>query len=368
MTNLSVFYSWQSDLPNNTNRRFIQEALERAVKQLKQEIAIEFVVDRDTWGIAGVPNIAESILDKIRQTSVFVADVSITNRDKKPSPNPNVIFETGYALATLGEKQVITVCNTAFGTVEELPFDLRFRRAITYKCSPSSNEKAAVRKTLADLLKAAIELALPSPIKLMLDQRLEPPALQLSEARRMAFNVPVLPLLPAERFWLELMYKEFNSGLRTPPHKLRRTYRAELGSSFDPATIDARLLAHIKNSHPKRYDITLLGIANVDPDTDWLWKSHLLLSYIKQLIRTDPSIDRLSVSSMAKEIRLTTHEVSLILSIAPGTKFAQAGGGPMQNHYLTEYFLLNIGAESTFKFYESYEDIGKELWRFFSHG
>jgi hypothetical protein len=43
-----VFYSWQSDLPNRTNRGLIQSALEKAARELRSDesIAVEPVVDR----------------------------------------------------------------------------------------------------------------------------------------------------------------------------------------------------------------------------------------------------------------------------------------------------------------------------------
>jgi len=36
-----IFYSWQSDLPNATNRGFIQEALERAARNIRSVTAFE---------------------------------------------------------------------------------------------------------------------------------------------------------------------------------------------------------------------------------------------------------------------------------------------------------------------------------------
>jgi hypothetical protein len=54
-----VFYSWQSDLPNATNRGFIGQALEAAAKALKNDdsLQVEPVIDRDTTGVPGSPNI-----------------------------------------------------------------------------------------------------------------------------------------------------------------------------------------------------------------------------------------------------------------------------------------------------------------------
>jgi hypothetical protein len=47
----SIFYSWQSDLPNNKNRGFIQSCLEKAVADMQEEkIHLEVAIDRDTQG------------------------------------------------------------------------------------------------------------------------------------------------------------------------------------------------------------------------------------------------------------------------------------------------------------------------------
>src|SRR3990167_5443512 len=97
-----VFYSWQSDLPNATNIGFIQLALENAAAAIASDdtVAVEPVVDRDTQGVAGAPDIASTIFAKITAADIFVADVSIINRPKKgrPTPNPNVLIELGYAM------------------------------------------------------------------------------------------------------------------------------------------------------------------------------------------------------------------------------------------------------------------------------
>ncbi len=89
-----VFYSWQSDTPNATNRSFILKALEDAAKEIARDdsIKVEPVVDRDTWGVAGSPDIGATILDKIKTADVVVADVTIINSGSaaRLMPNPNV--------------------------------------------------------------------------------------------------------------------------------------------------------------------------------------------------------------------------------------------------------------------------------------
>lgn len=157
-----VFYSWQSDLPNACNRGFIQKALEDAAATIKADdtVEIEPVVDRDTLGVPGAPDIASTIFSKITVADVFVADVSITGRgEKRATPNPNVLIELGYALKALGHERVIPVFNCAFGKIQELPFDLRNRRVLTYDMSVDQ-ERGPERKLLEKQLDAAIRSAL----------------------------------------------------------------------------------------------------------------------------------------------------------------------------------------------------------------
>lgn len=132
----TIFYSWQSDLPNNTNRSFIQQALEKAAKAIRndQDLTVDPVIDRNTAGVPGSPDISSTILGKIDACQVFVCDVSIINSEAgnqtRLSPNPNVLIELGYAIGVLGSDRVIMVMNSAFGIREQLPFDLRLKRVI----------------------------------------------------------------------------------------------------------------------------------------------------------------------------------------------------------------------------------------------
>jgi len=157
-----VFYSWQSDLPNATNRGFIQQALEQAVKSIASDesLSVEPVIDRDTSGVPGSPEIARTIFNKIGRAAVFVADVSIINRAERgtgrPTPNPNVLVELGYALHALGPTRVLLVLNAAYGEPEQLPFDLRMRRTIAYCMPEKAFSRSAERKKLEKGLSVAL--------------------------------------------------------------------------------------------------------------------------------------------------------------------------------------------------------------------
>jgi hypothetical protein len=108
-----IFYSWQSDLPNSINRGFIGAALEKAAKIIRQDgsLEVEPVIDRDTLGVPGSPDIKETIFKKITQTKIFVGDVSIINQGQpcRPTPNPNVLIELGYAMKALDFERIILV-------------------------------------------------------------------------------------------------------------------------------------------------------------------------------------------------------------------------------------------------------------------
>ena len=141
----TVFYSWQSDLANKLNRSFIEDALEKAAKNFSKDesFSLSAVVDRDTLGIPGSPSIVEAITSKIAKSDVFVCDISIINStsEGRPTPNPNVLYELGYASSILGWDRIIMIQNIAFGGIDKLPFDLRGRRVVQYYLDETTEKK-----------------------------------------------------------------------------------------------------------------------------------------------------------------------------------------------------------------------------------
>ncbi len=169
---LQLFYSWQSELPGKVNKNFIERALLDALKQLTADGSI-VTLDRDTLQTPGAPNIVETIFQKICDADLFVADVTVVNRGSfsevdndgivsrepcRPSINNNVAIETGYALHALSRDRVILVYNTAFGKIEDLPFNLRQARPLTYNATEGDIDRATVRKPFVSTLVHAIGL------------------------------------------------------------------------------------------------------------------------------------------------------------------------------------------------------------------
>jgi hypothetical protein len=164
----TIFFSWQVDTPPRQGRNFIERALQQAISRIGkdttvQEAVRELEVDRDTSGVPGSPPIVETIFRKIDNAAVFVPDLTFVGvrADNRPTPNPNVLIEYGWALKSLTYARIVPVMNIAFGkpTAESMPFDMRhLRYPITYECPDDLNDDARrqVRERLAGELERAL--------------------------------------------------------------------------------------------------------------------------------------------------------------------------------------------------------------------
>jgi len=187
-----VFFSWQSDTPNKVGRSFLKDILEEVCASMASDTTLDEVlrdvaVDSDTQGVAGQPPIVETIFKKIDATAVFIADMTFTGRriDGRPTPNPNVLIEYGWALKSLTNERVICVMNTAYGepTSEDLPFDLaHLRWPIRYNLpdNASAAVKAEEKRKLSNTLKDAIRASLATVSVAVIES---PPVFSLAQAK-----------------------------------------------------------------------------------------------------------------------------------------------------------------------------------------
>lgn len=171
---ITVFYSWQNDCPNSTNRTFIEDALKKAIQEVSTNISIEnaernetLALDKDTQNVPGTPPITDVIFQKISGAAIFVPDLTFVGKaeNNRLIPNPNVLIEYGYAIRALGYSKIIPIMNTAYGkmTPENLPFNMRhLRHPIIYKLEKSAvpEDKTKVKAELVKQLEAAIALIL----------------------------------------------------------------------------------------------------------------------------------------------------------------------------------------------------------------
>jgi len=168
MSKRTVFYSWQSDTPTNSNRSLIEAALKLAIKRIASDWQLDapLALDRDTLGVPGTPEITSTIFKKIDECAVFVGDLtyvaksfSTLEKTEKLVSNPNVLLEYGYALKATGADHCVMVLNTHYGPPAELPFNLSHRRyPICYSVSPDSDKQ--VRRDAKDSLAKELEIAL----------------------------------------------------------------------------------------------------------------------------------------------------------------------------------------------------------------
>jgi len=197
-----IFYAWQSDTPKGHNDVIIKLAIKKALEEIYSDInthgGIEAsprppTLDHDTKDVSGSPNIIQTILRKIDACDIFIGDVTFVGRtyipesdaeseSKSPTPtsrpqekeswkkvkylpNPNVVYELGYAMASKGPSRVIMVMNEAYGSRDEQIFDLaQHRHPICYSlASNNRNQKRKARHELANRLKNAILGCLKEP-------------------------------------------------------------------------------------------------------------------------------------------------------------------------------------------------------------
>ena len=160
-----VFYSWQSDLPSGTNRGRIRASLRSAASAIEMEAAassLRIEIDEATRDLPGSPNIPGAILSKIERAQIFVADISTINPDgpggDRRVPNPNVMFELGFAVARLGWSRIILLLNQEYGGVDLAPFDIDRHRVAAYRVArdASSKDREKQGDSLTKLLTEAI--------------------------------------------------------------------------------------------------------------------------------------------------------------------------------------------------------------------
>jgi hypothetical protein len=177
---MKVFWSWQADLDPRLHQYLVRDALRDALRDACDHIAqadeVEEAdrpqVDHDTAGVVGTPDIVASILTKVEEAAVFVADVTPVGRtvptENRPGrapedlppvkflQNPNVMSELGYADRAIGQGRIILVANSArYPGPEALPFDWRHRRGPVLYHLPDGaigSQRQAVRIELAGRL------------------------------------------------------------------------------------------------------------------------------------------------------------------------------------------------------------------------
>ena len=172
MKQFKVFFSWQADLPANKTKRCLEESIDLARSEVSE--IVELVPDEATRNRFGSPDIMTSIFEKIDECDLFIADVSIVGSYSPPKdageedlehkffPNPNVLFELGYAAATKTWDRCICFANTDFGAIKDLPFDINHRRVTAFSYTEGGRRKAIA--DIAEIIRSTVLEYLDKPL------------------------------------------------------------------------------------------------------------------------------------------------------------------------------------------------------------
>lgn len=134
-----IFFSWQSDTESKYNRSYIKGLLNDFAASIS-DCSIE--IKESVGDSAGSPNIVDKVISEIDNCNIFVCDVTpITTYNNKKLPNPNVLFELGYAVCHLGWERIICIANESYGAISDMPFDIRQNRISKYKYNEEGRNK-----------------------------------------------------------------------------------------------------------------------------------------------------------------------------------------------------------------------------------
>lgn len=179
-SNITIFYSWQSDVSKDTNQKGIRLSIKSAIPLVEAHLdEIDIYPDEATRNVSGSPDITKEIFKKISKSHIFICDLTpIAERENKKVANPNVLIELGYAIAELGWERIILLFNTHFGKIpDDLPFDVAKHRATPFKIVDKHDKNG--KKELTAVLTNAIKLIIEkSPLKPYEEKVLNPEAIK----------------------------------------------------------------------------------------------------------------------------------------------------------------------------------------------
>lgn len=160
-TDFTIFFSWQSDVGKQANKAYIEAKINKAISKLKVgNAALNIHLQESTSNETGSPEIVDVIIRKITNCDIFICDVTpiltFTNEYEtmKCIPNPNVLFELGYAVGSLGWDRIILVWNDQYGNSQYAPFDIRNHRRIHYIKDPMKKTERSLNldKPIEDII------------------------------------------------------------------------------------------------------------------------------------------------------------------------------------------------------------------------
>jgi TIR domain-containing protein len=161
-------------------------------------------------------------------------------------------------------------------------------------------------------------------------------------------------LTTAEKVWLEAVYTKLRKNEKVIPAEMRAYLWEKIPKDFEYKDIDQRLILF-------GVDITLLGILQIDSDTDLVSKTDTVIRWIRQAIIDNPTIASANSEAIADSTGLSKYEVSFIFGLLSHLgNFWNGGASDTTGHRQ-----INIGYEPIFREYLNYENIDDLLLKMY---
>ncbi|HEY0347142.1 MAG TPA: hypothetical protein VGC60_03205 [Pyrinomonadaceae bacterium] len=164
----------------------------------------------------------------------------------------------------------------------------------------------------------------------------------------MASNLPKIRLTEHQQLWLRTICSKLREGEQVRARTLKVELKDNLPKDFDPSEIDYRLLAG-------EDQITLLGIALLDPTSELVKKADLVVDSVHRLLIRNPEIKSVGAEFVSHETKLPKEEVAIIFR-----KLGRVGyfhdSGSIYGHGIDGLLTINIDTP-TFDAYLKYESL-----------
>jgi hypothetical protein len=175
----------------------------------------------------------------------------------------------------------------------------------------------------------------------------------------MKYKLPKIEISVPGQIWMKAIYSKMKKGEQVEYRHLRAELVGTLPLSFVPDEIDNRLLQG-------RVSLTLLGIWNIDPESDFIIKTDSVIRGIANLLTINPEITRLDANLVAEQIHISIKEVRVIFILITlfGPSYYWSGGQFSSDGY--GFDEIWIEGYDRFEQYARYQGIEKELWNFYN--
>jgi predicted nucleotide-binding protein len=167
---------------------------------------------------------------------------------------------------------------------------------------------------------------------------------------------PSVQFSAEEKLWLETAYEKLKAGREVDPTEMLVELWGKVPEDFDYRKIDGRLM----NFGTR---VTLLGVLHVDPSTEFVDETDRVIRFIRELIRKNPGIERVTAEEVSEGTIIQEDRVAVIFSfmhdLGPFWNGASGSGGR------PGYTSVTIKEERVKRAYLSYKGVDHLIERFY---